>query len=167
MGRTLRTVLRSTFWRQLRVALMAGLVAGGLGALVAYERYAERPEFFCYDYLRHFAAHYTAPPASEPVVMVAIDDGSIEDVRSSLDRDWPWPRSLVGHAVEELKALGARVIVLDSLYNDYSAYGPEDELGFAQSLKKAGNVVVAAQTTETLETVAPPRGRWAAHLGDA
>ena len=161
-------MLRSNFWRQLRVALMTGLLAGGVGAAVAYFRpqFAAGAEFFCYDEMARLARRYLSAPGREPVVMVGIDESAIEDVRRSLDLGWPWPRSLIGHGVEELKALGAKVVVLDSLYYDYSVYGVDDELEFAQSLRRAGNVVVAGERVDAAPGDAPPRGRWAAHLAD-
>jgi len=58
-----------------------------------------------------------APPApSDRIVHCDIDDSSIETVGR-----WPWPRKVLAEALEELDALGARVIVLDLILSD-----PED-----------------------------------------
>jgi len=43
-----------------------------------------------------------------PVRVVAIDDQSLEKVGQ-----WPWPRTVLAQILDELKALGARVVVLD------------------------------------------------------
>jgi adenylate cyclase len=161
-------VLRSSLWRQLRVALMTGLLAGGIGAALAYLRphLTEQLEDNIYDVLVRRADPHLKAPSIEPVVLVTIDDESIDDVRQQLDTGWPWPRSLIGRGVEELKALGARVIVLDSLYYDYSVFPHPDEKLFVQSLRRAGNVVVAAQTADQEFPIAVRPGNWGARLAD-
>lgn len=58
-----------------------------------------------------------APPAaSDRIVHCDIDDGALESVGR-----WPWPRSLLAEAIEELDRLGARVIVLDLILSDPQA----------------------------------------------
>ncbi|MCK6460343.1 MAG: CHASE2 domain-containing protein, partial [Planctomycetes bacterium] len=55
-----------------------------------------------------------APPAaSDRIVHCDIDDSSIETVGR-----WPWPRSVLAEAIEELDALGAKVILLDLILTD-------------------------------------------------
>ncbi|MBS2033104.1 MAG: adenylate/guanylate cyclase domain-containing protein [Deltaproteobacteria bacterium] len=157
-------MLRSTFWRQLWVALMVGLMAGAGGAGVAYFRWAERPEHYCYDRLLLAAQQYLPKPESEPVVMVAIDDASIDQVRRDLFYPWPWPRSLVGLAVQELETLGAKVIVLDQLFFDYTVHGTKDEVEFVDFLHHTNNVVVAAQTAELSPMPSVGSGSWAVRL---
>ena len=144
---------------------MVGLMAGAGGAGVAYFRWAERPEHYCYDRLLNWAQQYQPKPKSEPVLMVGIDDTSIDEFRRDMLMPWPWPRSLMGLAVHELEALGAKVIVLDQLYFDYTVHTTKDEVEFVDFLRQTHNVVVAAQTAELPPTPAVPRGSWGVRLG--
>lgn len=140
---------------------MAGLVAGGLGALAAYSRLVETAEFFCYDKLQQLSLRWAHPPASEPVLMVSIDETSLR--RLSDAEPWPWPRSLIGRVVTELKSMGAKVVVLDAFYVDYAVRGAQDELEFVEGLQQAGNAVVAAATGDRNPDI--PAGTWAVLLG--
>jgi len=146
---------------------MSGLLAGGVGAAVAYSRHAEPLELAGYDLLQAQSRRYQPARGAEPVVTVAIDDASIDDVRRKRSLGWPWPRALVGRGVEELSALGAKVIVLDRLYEDPSPHGTADEVAFAKSLSAAGNVVVAARTAELGYPLVPLEGRWAVRVREA
>jgi len=70
----------------------------------------------------------------EDVVVVAIDDESLAEVGDG----WPWPRATLARLVDGLAE--ADVVVLDVLLADQRP--DDDEL--ASSLRRAGNVVLAA-----------------------
>jgi len=52
-----------------------------------------------------------SPPASNRLLIVGIDDRSLETIGP-----WPWPRELVALAVDELRLAGARTIALDIMF---------------------------------------------------
>jgi len=86
-------------------------------------------------------AHGTMKPPDE-VVIVAIDEASIKRFGR-----FPWPRTLVAQALDRLSAARPKVIALNVLYSDPT--NGADDAALAEAIKRAGNVVVAAQLVET------------------
>jgi len=86
-------------------------------------------------------AHGTAPPPDE-VVIVAIDEASIKRFGR-----FPWPRGLMAQALRRLSAGRPKVIALNVLFSDQT--NEADDALLAEDIKRAGNVVVAAQLVET------------------
>src|SRR5882672_1393056 len=85
-------------------------------------------------------ARGTARPPDE-VVIVAVDEASVK----RLGR-FPWPRRLMAQALHKLSDARPKVIVLNLLYSDPT--NEDDDAALAEAVKRAGNVVVAAQLVE-------------------
>ncbi|MBF0388630.1 MAG: adenylate/guanylate cyclase domain-containing protein [Desulfamplus sp.] len=83
-------------------------------------------------------------PEVDDVVIVAIDAPSFQQ----LNLRWPWPRTLHAQLVDILSSAGASAIAFDILFPEKSKDESEDSI-FAESIKKAGNVVLAANLTIT------------------
>ncbi len=78
-----------------------------------------------------------APAAPEDIVVVAVDEASMQEI----GLPWPWPRALHANLVRALRQAGARVVAFDVVFAS-----PTDELSdrlFAQAVAAAGNVVLA------------------------
>ena len=108
---------------------------------------------------------WTRPPADE-VVIVAIDDASIEAIGR-----WPWRRSVHATLLERLAAAGPRAVVLDLVLSEPDPDPRQDEL-LAAALRHAAPVVmpvawqaVPGEPLRALEPVAPLRA--AVQLGAA
>ena len=81
----------------------------------------------------------SAPDKSTfPITVVGIDEASF----SELQLQWPWPRRLHADLVDRLAAAGAAVIVFDIVFAEPS--NEEDDQRFADAIRRAGNVVLAA-----------------------
>ncbi len=81
----------------------------------------------------------SAPDKSQfPITVVGIDEPSF----AKLGLQWPWPRSLHAELVDQLAAAGAAVIVFDIVFSEPS--NKQDDKRFAESIHRAGNVVLAA-----------------------
>jgi len=78
------------------------------------------------------------PP--DDVVIVAIDEPSLKRFGR-----FPWPRSLMARALDSLKNAQPKAIALDALYVEPTTKA--DDAALASAVKRAGNVVVAAQLT--------------------
>ena len=78
-----------------------------------------------------------------PITIIGIDEASFAE----LGLQWPWPRRLHGELVDQLKAAGAAVIVFDVLFAEPSGRGKDDDQRFADAIRRAGNVVLAADRT--------------------
>ncbi len=79
-----------------------------------------------------------ALPASESIVIVAIDEPSIAEI----GQQWPWPRSHHARLIEKLKQAGARVIGFDILFAEPSL--PDEDQALVRALREAGNVVLVS-----------------------
>jgi CHASE2 domain-containing sensor protein/signal transduction histidine kinase len=88
-------------WLGLLLAMSVVLV------LACTYRWFWRLDFAVYD------ASLPSRPASPDVVIVAIDDASIESIGR-----WPWRRAVHATLLERLRALGARIVALDILMTE-------------------------------------------------
>ena len=90
------------------------------------------------DHLLHDAAmrRHVLPPTDE-VVLIAIDDASLEAIGR-----WPWRRALHAQMLATVAAQGPRAIGLDILFGEADADYPGDDLLLARALDRAGNVVL-------------------------
>ena len=78
---------------------------------------------------------------SQPLVLVAIDEESMAELKLR----WPWPRSLHAQVVERMAQGGAAVIGIDLLFAEPSE--AREDAALAEAIRKAGNVVMAADFT--------------------
>jgi CHASE2 domain-containing sensor protein len=81
-------------------------------------------------------------PVPEDIAIVAIDEISM--VRFGR---FPWSRQVIARAIDALSAARPKVIALDVLITDPTTQEDDDDL--ARSIGRAGNVVVAAQLTDS------------------
>lgn len=82
------------------------------------------------------------------IVIVAIDDGSIEKVGY-----WPWRRAIHAQLLDRLRH--ARVVGLDIVFSDLNPSYPDDDLRLAQAIERHGRVVLPL-VVNGLKTVAAP-----------
>ncbi len=78
-----------------------------------------------------------AHPADDHIVLVAIDDDSID----RLGR-WPWPRTVMADMIRKLSEAGARLIGVDIFYSEPQPKpkGVETQMQLAKLLKQQGKV---------------------------
>src|SRR5664279_4379611 len=81
-------------------------------------------------------------PVPEDIAIVAIDEASM----ARFGR-FPWSRQVIARTIDALAAARPKVIALDILFTDPTTQ--EDDDALARSIGRAGNVVVAAQLTES------------------
>lgn len=124
-------------WHQrprLRLLIMA-LLLSVVMAMLSHARGWQDLELKGFDLL----TSSTAPRQSRlPIVLVGIDDASL----AHLQQRWPWPRTLHAQLIDALSSAGAALIAFDVLF-EYPTDDTEDQ-ALADSIKKAGNVVLAS-----------------------
>ena len=81
-------------------------------------------------------------PVPDDIAIVAIDETSM--VRFGR---FPWSRQVIARTIDTLAAAHPKVIALDVLFTDPTTQEDDDNL--ARSIGRAGNVVVAAQLTDS------------------
>ena len=99
---------------------------------------------------------YDTPTVSEDVVIVEIDEKSIEQ-----NGQWPWKRTVLGDVIWRLREAGAGIIVLPILFSEEDRLGGDMDL--AQALVQNGIVIAQTGTTQTNKNAVP---RGVAKIGD-
>ena len=99
---------------------------------------------------------YDTPTMSEDVIIVEIDEKSIEQYGQ-----WPWKRSVLADVIWRLREAGAGIIVLPILFSEEDRLGGDMDL--AQALVQNGIVIAQAGTTQTNRNAVP---RGVAKIGD-
>ncbi|MEO0698602.1 MAG: CHASE2 domain-containing protein, partial [Pseudomonadota bacterium] len=78
-------------------------------------------------------AVFARPPVDRDIVVVPIDDRSLQELGT-----WPWPRRIHARLIEQLTKEGARLVVLDILFPDPSA--AEDDQALSDAMTANGAV---------------------------
>ena len=99
---------------------------------------------------------YDTPTLSEDVVIVEIDEQSIEQYGQ-----WPWKRTVLADVIWRLREAGAGIIVLPILFSEEDRLGGDRDL--AEALVQNGIVIAQAGTTQTNRNAVP---RGVAKIGD-
>ena len=142
-------------FRRIAVGVALGVAAALLALGASRLPLVDTLEWKVYDQL----VQWNADPsrASKDIVLVAIDERSIRLLEPVVGR-WPWPRLLHGQLINFLARGKARVVAYDVLFSerdrrlsflvgDETWTGKESDQAFADAVKAAGNVVLAADAT--------------------
>lgn len=113
----------------------------------------QRADEFFYD------AYYKLRPIEDrrggPVVIVAADQRSLDQVNRSLKFGWPWPRELWGRIATYISNAGARAIVFDIIFSEKSVF--EDQTGDDETFADAIN---ALKTPVVFGSLVSAQGKW-------
>jgi HD-GYP domain-containing protein (c-di-GMP phosphodiesterase class II) len=123
---------------RLRMLVTAGVLAAAVATAGTFTGALEPIETAALD--RLFQERGAQPPTD--VAVVAIDDVTFSD----LGRQWPFPRSLMGRAVDRLSEAGAREIVIDVQYTEPSK--AREDIALYQAIGRAGGAVLATSETD-------------------
>ncbi|MES2095164.1 MAG: adenylate/guanylate cyclase domain-containing protein [Pseudomonadota bacterium] len=88
------------------------------------------------------ALHARQRPASDRVVIVDIDQRSLEQMNDQAG-SWPWPRSVHADLIEAIAAQHPRAIVFDILFNELDSYRPDEDRAFADAVARHPDVWLA------------------------
>lgn len=125
------------------------LVAGGLlGLVVVLVSSADPPGYFSVAELKALDSQFDLRgplPASSPIVIVSVDEGSNDELALGVAPGAP--RQIPRHR----QPRSARRHWLDLLFAEPSGRGPKDDAALAAGIKRAGNVVLAAALTVVRE----------------
>ncbi len=119
------------------VGLAAGLLAAGLwlaGTL-------ERAENLTWDWRVRQAA--TASDAAPRIVLVLLDQASLDWGARVNGWSWPWPREVYGALVAFCQRAGVQSLALDVVFTEPSLYGVWDDLALGDALAGLDRSVAA------------------------
>lgn len=153
--------------RRFAAALIAGLASAAVAILLGRIALFRTIEWKTYD----LRVQLTSEPASArpDIVLVVIDEDSIEKLEPVVGR-FPWPRLVHAQLLDYLARAPAKVVAYDVLFNEHDTgtfrigdeewTGEESDRAFADSMARAGMVVLAADASheEPIEPSAPGGG---------
>jgi adenylate cyclase len=127
-------------WRPLRdlvVKLLGGIGAAVFVVVLAVFGQLETLEYWSLQQLFEFRG---PRPAVAPIVIVAIDEASFQE----LAMPWPFPRAMHAQLIDKISAGKPLAIALDIVFDAPSSRGQKDDAALAKAIARAGNVVLGA-----------------------
>jgi class 3 adenylate cyclase/CHASE2 domain-containing sensor protein len=120
-------------------AVIIGLFVFVICFLAYYFGVLDQLEYRAYDFRVVSLAESTRP--SDDIMIVVVDQDSIDWAQQERSWSWPWPRRSFGEIVEYMDRAGAASVIFDIIYSEPSVYGPEDDQYFARASADYGRVV--------------------------
>ena len=115
-----------------KALVLRGLIAGAIAAVIACTLYFfqvfEALEYQLYDQ----NIRMTERPAPGNIVIVAIDQPSLQRLGS-----WPWPRAFHAEILRQVSANGAKVIGVDIGFFEPDRREPDNDVQLAQATREA------------------------------
>lgn len=99
----------------------------------------KQAEYFFYDDRMNRTASYFSP--SDEIVLVLVDQKSLNYAASERGWTWPWPREAYAEIVDFFSGGGAKSVAFDMLFTEPSSYGNADDKKFADASKGSGIVI--------------------------
>ncbi len=103
---------------------------------------------------RHFA---DKSRVASDIVILYIDQKSIDYFQKARGIGWPWPRDAYGLVVEYLRQAGARAVIFDAVYSEPSVFAGDfdDDNTFASAMESSGRVIQTLVMHENVKGGAP------------
>ncbi|MBI2429447.1 MAG: adenylate/guanylate cyclase domain-containing protein [Ignavibacteriales bacterium] len=145
------------FTKQIRIVFSA--IAGLMTAwLISLSPVGNRVEMNALDIQFRFGQGSHKPDSS--VVILTIDQNSLQYFKHNSKTSWPWPRDFYAVTTDYLAKGGAKAIVYDFHFNEPDedrviSSGADNDSLFAQSIRNAGNVFLSTQLTHQYEEDQP------------
>lgn len=126
---------RSALLRGLLVGIVATAAALLLWVLGALELFEART----WDARVRAIAPFREPDSR--VVLILLDQASLDWARDAMGLTWPWPREVYSYIVDFVAGADARALAFDVLYLEPSGYGVFDDQSFALAISRMGSFV--------------------------
>ena len=134
-------------------ALLVGLASAVLGVILILTGAMDGPERTLWDWRVRLLASPT--DATDDVVLVLIDQESIELMSEQNAVDWPWPRQFYGLMIEFFGAAGAESVTIDLVLED-EGLGVFDNEELKRSAASFGRTVYGVQMSDPDLTAPEP-----------
>ncbi len=123
-------------------ALIIGSAAAILAVFFNISGIFSRGELVSYDICARMLA--SQRQAENGVVLVLVDEKSLQWAQKTQEQGWPWPRQYYAAIADFARRAGAASLTFDVIYSDPSSFGVSDDRMFARALKEQGGTVLAA-----------------------
>jgi adenylate cyclase len=78
--------------------------------------------------------------AADEIVLVLVDQNSLDWGREVNGWPWPWPREVYGAIINYSKRSGAKALALDVLFTEPSGYGKSDDAALGKAISEFGKI---------------------------
>jgi class 3 adenylate cyclase/CHASE2 domain-containing sensor protein len=136
-------------WRRVVAMLLIAISTTTAAALIQSSRPIQQLGNVFYDWF--YRQRPIEDQSAKSVLLIKVDQYSLDYVNKHLHRGWPWPRDYWPHIIHYLEKAKAKCIVFDLTFSERSAYAGEldDDTQFAQALDEATIPVILAQTHDS------------------
>lgn len=114
-----------------RVRWFLIMVIGVLSTAMALQDRGRNTSYASYD--RMVSQRLWAPAPDPKIVVVDIDEASLEKLRKDFGR-WPWPRETLAGALDWLESQKAAAVVFDILFSDVDTLNAASDQAFADAV---------------------------------
>jgi adenylate cyclase len=121
--------------------LLIGVAAALLAVLLDSAGILERLEARTWDWRVQLLA--SAGPATDQVVLIGLDQSSLDWGRTENSLSWPWPRATYAAVANFCRRGGARSVMFDMVYTEPSGWGVADDEEFGKAIHGNGKAGVA------------------------
>ncbi|TWI73217.1 class 3 adenylate cyclase [Desulfobotulus alkaliphilus] len=128
----------------IRILYRTGLatsLAMALVLMVSFTGLLDRMEWKTFDVRARMMAKPSA--STENVVLILVDQNSLDWARETNHLSWPWPREIWAYILDFCQSRGAKAIGLDILFTEPSIYGEYDDAALAAASRRFGSVAGA------------------------
>lgn len=137
---------------------LVGLGAFALSLVLYFLGIFEPLEWKAWDLRLHL---FAVPGRADPnIVILLIDQYSLDVYEKEQGLSWPWPRQLYSAVIDYLRRGGARAVFFDLDFSASSRSGREDDEDFARAMARAGNVflpIALSLAQESYEEISADR----------
>ena len=124
-----------------RHGLMIGAGAAALALVLWFAHALDGWERTSWDWRTRLLAR--PGPATEQVVLVLLDQASLDWGQQENGLSWPWPREVYGPILDFCARGGVRAVAFDVLFTEPSTWGVDDDLALADAAIRNGGFVGA------------------------
>ena len=140
----------SKIYKKWYILLATSLVLTGMIYLISRMSFFQETELKLIDY--RFRLSPQPEMADSNVVIIAIDDGSLEFFKNN-GISWPWPRSYYAYVVDFFTACGSEAVIFDMQFYEPDIDREETDAevtdgAFAAAMKENGGVILGIQLSE-------------------
>lgn len=123
-------------------------VVGGAAALLAIvlslTGVLDGIERGSYDIRARMLASEPDESENEEVVLILVDEDSLDWALEAQQQSWPWPRQYYAVITDFARRANVASLTFDVMYNDSSFFGVSDDQMFADSIDRQGRTSLAA-----------------------
>ncbi len=88
--------------------------------------------------------HAEPSSTTKSIVVVRLDQESLDHIAEITGLSWPWPRELYAAVINNCKRRGAVAIGFDVTFDDFSPQGVNDDRHLFDAIKRAGNFALGS-----------------------